>query len=72
LYQEYRVIGLVCWNKFAFLPCKAGKPVLLKEARVALTKGKSIRFAGALLVIAGFEGSDSCPFLLCVGLFIGI
>jgi len=40
------------------LPCKAGKPVLPKEARDAPTKGKSIRIARALLVTAGSEGSD--------------
>ena len=40
------------------LPSVTGTPGLLKEADVALTRGKTIRIARALLVTAGSEGSD--------------
>jgi hypothetical protein len=40
------------------LPSVAGNPGLLKETGVAPTKGKTIRFARALLATAGSEGSD--------------
>jgi len=40
------------------LPGVPGPPGLLKEADVALTRGKTIRIARALLVTAGSEGSD--------------
>ena len=40
------------------LPSVPGLPGLLKETDVALTRGKTIRIARALLVTAGSEGSD--------------
>ncbi len=40
------------------LPSVTGTPGLLKEADVALTRGKTIRIARALLVTVGSEGSD--------------
>ncbi|MCP4311759.1 MAG: hypothetical protein GY790_10885 [Bacteroidetes bacterium] len=47
------------YHRFLFcLPSVTGTPGLLKEADVALTRGKTIRIARALLVTAGSEGSD--------------
>ena len=40
------------------LPSEAGKPGVLKEARVTPVKGKTIRIARALPGTAGSEGSD--------------
>jgi len=45
------------WGLF-YLPSVAGKPGLMKEAGIAPTRGKTIRFARALLVTAGSEGND--------------
>jgi len=41
------------------LPSVTGTPGLLQEADVALTSGKTIRIARALLVTTGSEGSES-------------
>jgi len=40
------------------LPSVTGTPGLLKEADIALTRGKTIQIARELLVTAGSEGSD--------------
>jgi hypothetical protein len=43
---------------FFCLPGMAGKPGLLKDTGVALTKGKTIQIARASSVTVGSEGSD--------------
>ena len=43
---------------FFCLPCKAGKPISLKETSLAQTEGKRIRIARALLLTTRSEGSD--------------
>lgn len=40
------------------LPSVTDTPCLLKEADVALSRGKSIQLERVLLVTAGFEGSN--------------